>query len=98
MISMEGTASTSASRSVTMFKLSLASTRASKAASSRSSTQISVSFLNLTYSLVLIKCFDKIGMELKVWTKDLIKYFETAENVLVISGLHSGGSGTITAI
>jgi transcription elongation factor len=37
-------------------------------------------------------------MELKAWTKDLRKYFETGENVLVISGLHSGGSGMITAI
>ena len=47
---------------------------------------------------VLIKSSDKSGMELKAWTKDLKKYFETGENVLVISGLHSGGSGLITAI
>jgi transcription elongation factor len=81
-----------------MLKLSQGSTRASKAASSRSWTQTSVSSLNITLSLVLIKSSDKSGMELKAWTKDLRKYFETGENVLVISGLHSGGSGMITAI
>ncbi len=37
-------------------------------------------------------------MELKIWTKDLTKYFETGENVVVISGLHAGGNGMITAI
>jgi preprotein translocase subunit YajC len=47
---------------------------------------------------VLIKSSDKAQMELKVWTKDLVKYFETGENVVVISGLHAGGSGMITAI
>lgn len=52
----------------------------------------------LESNLVLIKSSDKSGMELKAWTKDLKKYFETGENVLVISGLHSGGSGMITAI
>jgi hypothetical protein len=35
---------------------------------------------------------------LKVWSKDLQKYFETGDNVRVISGTHTGGSGIITAL
>jgi ribosomal protein L24 len=56
-----------------------------------------IHFLTFLF-LVLMKSSDKLKMEIKVWTKDLKKYFETGENVVVISGLHAGGSGMITAI
>jgi len=37
-------------------------------------------------------------MNIKIWTKDLQKYFEKGEMVRIMSGVHAGGSGTITAI
>jgi ribosomal protein L24 len=37
-------------------------------------------------------------MSIKIWTKDLQKYFEKGEMVRIMSGVHAGGSGTITAI
>lgn len=37
-------------------------------------------------------------MNIKLWTKDLQKYFEKGEMVRIMSGVHAGGSGTITAI
>jgi transcription antitermination factor NusG len=46
----------------------------------------------------MIRSLDKIPLDLKVWTKDLQKYFEEGEMVRVISGLHAGGVGLLTAI
>ncbi len=37
-------------------------------------------------------------IELKMWTKDLEKFFEMGELVRVISGVHSGVAGTITSL
>lgn len=37
-------------------------------------------------------------LEIMVFTKDLQKYFEVGEVVRVISGMHAGGSGTITSL
>ena len=45
-----------------------------------------------------VKTNDKVPLNLKVWSKDLQKYFETGESVMIISGLHSGGAGIITSI
>ena len=52
----------------------------------------------LISTLVFIKSIDKTQLTIKVWTKDLQKYFESGEKVVIISGVHSGGAGTITAI
>jgi hypothetical protein len=52
----------------------------------------------LIFTLVFIKSIDKTQLSIKVWTKDLQKYFESGEKVVIISGVHSGGAGTITAI
>jgi hypothetical protein len=48
--------------------------------------------------IVLVKTFGNSGLELKLWCKDIIKYFEPGEKVMVMSGLHVGGSGIITEI
>ena len=45
-----------------------------------------------------VQTFDKIPVELRVYTKDLQKYFEIGEAVRIISGMHAGGSGIITSL
>jgi ribosomal protein L24 len=47
---------------------------------------------------VTVRTLDKSSMNIKIWTKDLQKYFEKGEMVRIMSGVHAGGSGTITAI
>ena len=46
----------------------------------------------------MVKTSDKFPLNLKVWSKDLQKYFENGDSVRVISGLHAGGSGVVTAL
>jgi transcription elongation factor len=41
----------------------------------------------------MIKTCEKVAIDLKVWTKDLMKYFETGELVRIISGNHAGVAG-----
>ena len=46
----------------------------------------------------MMRTLDSSAIEIKVFTKDLQKFFKNGEMVRIISGVHSGGSGTITAI
>ena len=48
--------------------------------------------------IVMMKTLDSNPIEIKIFTKDLQKFFKTGEMVRIISGVHSGGSGSITAI
>ena len=45
-----------------------------------------------------MKTIQSSPIELKVFTKDLQKFFKCGEMVRIISGVHSGDSGTITAL
>jgi len=49
-------------------------------------------------ALVTVRTLDKSSLNIKIWTKDLQKYFEKGEMIRIMSGVHAGGSGTITAI
>ena len=56
------------------------------------------SLLNTLVLVVLVKTSEKVPLELKVWVKDLKKYFELGESVRVMSGVHAGNTGIVTAI
>lgn len=38
----------------------------------------------ITFVIVMVKTEDKVPVEIKVWTKDLQKYFDEGESVRVV--------------
>jgi transcription antitermination factor NusG len=57
-----------------------------------------IKFILTRIHIVMMKTLDSNPIEIKIFTKDLQKFFKTGEMVRIISGVHSGGSGSITAI